>query len=85
VRTKLSTTRQVLLPGPLREQLGLKPGDPVDVKLDGDSIVLTPRRRQRRRGKIVIDPITGLPAVTAGPRAPILEHKQVKEILAEFP
>jgi len=38
-----------------------------------------------RKGKIVIDPVTGFPALTLGPGAPVLTHKEVKEMLADFP
>ena len=84
--TKISTKGQVVLPGAIRRRLGLQAGDQFDVKVDGDRIVLTPRRnRARRKAKIVIDPVSGIPAVTLGPGAPVLTHKQVKEMLADFP
>jgi hypothetical protein len=34
-----------------------------------------------RKGKILIDPITGLPVLTAGPGAPVLTSEEVNEIL----
>jgi AbrB family looped-hinge helix DNA binding protein len=85
MQTKVSTKGQVVLPGPLREKLGLRPGDPLDARLEGGSIVLTPKQRRRRKAKIVVDPRTGLAVLTAGPGAPIITHKQVKEILSDFP
>lgn len=85
METKISTKGQVVLPSRLRERLGLRPGDALDARLEGDSIVLTPKRRRRRKAKIIIDPITGWPVLTAGPGAPILTHKQVKEMLSDFP
>jgi AbrB family looped-hinge helix DNA binding protein len=84
MQTKVSTKGQVVLPSALREKLGLRPGDALDAKLEGDRIVLTPKRR-RRRARIVTDPITGLPVLTLGPGAPVLTSKQVEEILSEFP
>jgi len=75
----------VVLPSRLREKLGLRPGDALEVKLDGDAIVLRPRRKRRRKVRIIKDPITGFPVLTAGPVAPILTHKQIKEMLADFP
>ena len=84
METKISTKGQVVLPSRLRAKLGLRPGDTLDAELDGDSIVLRPRRR-RRKARIITDPITGLPVLTAGPGAPKLTHKQVKEMLADFP
>jgi len=85
METTISTKGQVVLPSRLREKLGLRPGDALEVKLEGESIVLRPRRKRRRKARIIKDPITGLPVVTAGPGAPILTHKQIKEMLADFP
>jgi AbrB family looped-hinge helix DNA binding protein len=84
--TKLSTKGQVVLPSAIRRRLGLRPGDPLDVKAEGDRIVLTSQKKQTcRKAKIVIDPISGIPAVTLGPGAPVLTHKEVKEMLSDFP
>jgi len=73
------------LPSALREKLGLRPGDPLDARLEGGSIVLTPKQSRRRKARIIIDPITGLAVLTTGPGAPIVTSKQVKEILSDFP
>jgi hypothetical protein len=35
--------------------------------------------------KIVIDPITGWPALTAGPDAPVLTSEMVRELQDDFP
>ena len=55
------------------------------MKVEDGTFVLTPRRRRRRKARIIIDPITGLPVLTAGPGAPVLTHEQIKEMLADFP
>jgi len=84
--TRISTKGQVVLPSAIRQRLRLQAGDQFDVKAEGDSIVLTPRKkRARRKAKIIIDPVSGFPVVTLGPGAPVLTHKQVKEMLADFP
>ena len=84
--TKISTKGQVVLPSAIRRRLGLQPGDPLEVKMEGNQIVLTPqKKRGRRKAKIVTDPVTGFPVLTLGPGAPVLTSKQVKEILADFP
>jgi hypothetical protein len=45
-----------------------------------------PRKgRNRAKAKIVIDPLTGFPALTLGPGAPVLTSKEVEEILRDFP
>ncbi len=84
--TKISTKGQVVVPCAIRRRLGLQPGDSLDVKAEGDRIVLTPqKKRTRRKAKIIIDPVSGLPAVTLGPGAPVLTSKEVEEMLADFP
>jgi AbrB family looped-hinge helix DNA binding protein len=85
METKLSTKGQVVLPGPIRRKLGLQAGDPLDAKVDGGSIVLIPRSTRSRRVSIVVDRITGLPVLSAGPNAASLSSEQVSEILSEFP
>jgi len=47
--------------------------------------VLTPHKKRPHRVKFVTDPVTGLPALSAGPNAPTLSSKEVEEILANFP
>ena len=85
MQTKLSTKGQVVLPGPIRRQLGLRPGDPLDAKVEGRRIVLTPSRSRSNKVAILKDPITGLSVLSAGPKAPLLTSKEVRELLAEFP
>jgi AbrB family looped-hinge helix DNA binding protein len=85
MQTKLSTKGQVVLPGPLRRRLGLRPGDPLDAEIEAGSIVLTPKNKRPRRAKIVTDPITGFPVLSAGPNSPKLTSQEVEEILANFP
>jgi len=46
----------------------------------------SPRKRKNQtKAKIVIDPLTGFPALTLGPGAPVLTSKEVEEILSDFP
>lgn len=85
METKLSTKGQVVLPGPIRRQLGLQPGDCLDAKVQAGGVMLTPRRRRSRQVRILVDRITGLPVLSAGPDAPLLTSRQVREILSEFP
>ena len=85
MRTHVSTKGQVVLPKSVRERLGLRPGDPLETRIEGHRIVLIPGRPRVRKGRIVKDPLTGFPVLTAGKNAPSLTSKQVAEILAEFP
>jgi len=85
METKISTKGQVVLPSRLREKLGLRAGDPLDVKLEGDAIVLRPRKKRRYKAKFIKDPRTGFTVLTVGSGAPKLTSEQVREILADFP
>lgn len=85
METKISTKGQVVLPSPIRRKLGLRTGDPLDARVEGGRIVLTPRSTRSRKVSILVDPITGLPVLSAGLDAPVLSSKQVKEILSDFP
>ncbi len=85
MQTKVSTKGQVVLPGPLRRRLDIRPGDPLDANIEEGRIVLTPRRKRPHQMKIVTDPVTGLPALSAGPKAPALSSREVEEILTNFP
>lgn len=85
METKISTKGQVVLPSAIRRRLGLQPGDCLDVKVEGENVVLEPKRKRKTKAKVVTDPITGFPVLTLGPGAPILTSKEVEEMLAEFP
>lgn len=84
MKTKLSTKGQIVLPGPIRRSLGLQPGDSLDAKVQGGRVTLTPQRTHPKKAKIIVDAITGLPVLSAGPDAPTLTSGQVREILDEF-
>lgn len=83
--TRISTKGQVVLPRAIRDRMNLRAGDALEARIEGERIVLIPKKKRSRKVKIVRDPITGLPVLTAGPGAPKLTSKQVAEILAEFP
>ena len=85
METKISTKGQVVLPAPVRRKLGLRPGYPLEVTAESGRIVLTPRKSRRRKARILEDPITGLPVLSAGPDSPTLSSKEVDEILSNFP
>jgi AbrB family looped-hinge helix DNA binding protein len=85
MQTKLSTKGQVVLPTRIRKTMNLRPGDHLDAAIEGERIVLTPRRKRFKKARIIKDPITGFPVLTAGPDAPVLMNKEVAEILADFP
>lgn len=85
MQTRVSTKGQIVLPGQLRRRLGIRAGDPLDVCVEGGRIVLTRQSQPKRTAKIVADPVTGLPVLSAGVDAPVLSSKEVDEILSNFP
>jgi AbrB family looped-hinge helix DNA binding protein len=85
MRTTISTKGQVVVPSRIRRKLGLQPGDSLEARIEGSHIVLTPRKSRPRNTRISRDPVTGLPVLTAGPKAPKLTSTEVREILADFP
>jgi AbrB family looped-hinge helix DNA binding protein len=85
MRTRVSTKGQVVIPRAVRDKLELRPGDALETRIDGHRIVLIPARKRSRKPRILRDPITGLPVLTAGENAPKLTSKRVAEILTEFP
>jgi hypothetical protein len=46
--------------------------------------MLIPLRRKMRKGRMVADPVTGLPVLSAGKNAPVLTSREVAEMLAGF-
>ena len=83
--TTVSTKGQVVVPSGIRRKLGLQPGDLLEARIEGQHIVLVPRKVRARKARIIRDPVTGLPVLTAGPRAPKMTSADVREILADFP
>jgi AbrB family looped-hinge helix DNA binding protein len=85
MQTRLSTKGQIVLPTQVRRRLNIHPGDPLDVAVEGERIVLTSRAKLRRTARIITDPISGLPVLTIAPDAPVLTSKDVEEMLSNFP
>jgi len=75
----------VVLPQAIRKKMNLRAGDDLEARVEGERIVLIPKNKRSRKGRIIKDPLTGLPVLTAGPGAPKLTSEQVAEILADFP
>ena len=85
MQTRVSTKGQIVLPGPIRRKLGIRPGDPLDISVEQDRIVLTAAKKKQYEAKIIEDPITGLPVIDVGPDAPVLTSEMVRELLVDFP
>ena len=82
---KLSTKGQIVIASAIRRRLGLQPGDSLDARVEKGRVVLTPRKVRLGKLRLLSDPRTGLPVLSAGAGAPRLTSKQVREILADFP
>jgi AbrB family looped-hinge helix DNA binding protein len=87
MQTKVSTKGNVMLPGSIRRELGLRAGDELRADVKDGNIVLTPapKKKKSRKARIVTSPVTGLPVLDAGEDAPILTSEMVREMLADFP
>ena len=85
MQTRVSSKGQIVLPAPLRRRLGINAGDPLDIAIEKDRIVLSPPAKPKYEARIVEDPITGFTSIDLGPDAPILTSEMVRELLVDFP
>jgi AbrB family looped-hinge helix DNA binding protein len=85
MHTRVSSKGQIVLPAPLRRKLGIQTGDPFDIAIEKDRIVLTSPPKKKYEAHIVEDPITGFIAIDVGPDAPTLTSEMVRELLVDFP
>jgi AbrB family looped-hinge helix DNA binding protein len=85
MQTRVSSKGQIVLPAPLRRRLGIHAGDPLDIAIEQNRIVLTPPSKPKYEARIIEDPITGYPVIDVGPDAPILTSEMVRELLVDFP
>ena len=85
MQTRVSTKGQVVLPGPLRRKLGIRPGDPLEITIEKDRIVLTQASKPKYEARMVEDPVTGFVSIDLGPDAPTLTSEMVRELLTDFP
>ena len=85
MQTRISSKGQVVLPGPIRRKLGLRPGDALDASVKSGQIVLTLRHSRPAKAAIGRDPVTGLPVLSVGSGAPQLTSGQVQDILSNLP
>ncbi|MDX2267639.1 MAG: AbrB/MazE/SpoVT family DNA-binding domain-containing protein [Bryobacter sp.] len=85
METRILSKGQVTLPSAIREELGLRSGDTLVATVKSGQIVLTPRVPKSSRTKIIQDPLTGLPALDIGTKAPQLTKAKVDKILLDLP
>ncbi len=58
MKARLSAKGRVLLTGPIRKKMDLRPGDQLEVRVEGDRIMLIRRRIRLKKSRIVNDLIT---------------------------
>jgi AbrB family looped-hinge helix DNA binding protein len=90
MQTRVSTDGQIALPELLRTQMGIRAGDTLYATVErenGDErIVLRPQQPAKKYElKMMTDPLTGWPVLSAGPDAPKLTSEEVAELLVDFP
>ena len=85
IKLKLSTKGQVVLPVAVRSKYQLKSGDSLELILKDDEFTLVPAKPKKRKGRIVTDPLTGLPCLTFGRGAPKITKEMVDRLLEDFP
>lgn len=74
-----------MLPQAIRKKMNLRAGDQLEARIEGERIVLIPRKKRSCKGRIIKDPLTGYPVLTAGKNAPVLTQREMEDILTEFP
>ena len=86
MKARVSKRGYIVIPSSLVKEIACKPGDRIDIDEKAGRIVVTPIiRRSRRKARIITDKITGLPVLTAGPGAPVLTSRYVRDLLEFFP
>jgi AbrB family looped-hinge helix DNA binding protein len=78
----LSTKGQLVIPTQYRRALNLRPGDKVEVTLEGHRLIL--ERRSGRAAKLTRGRF-GRPVLVSAPNAPAITTASVNAILDELP
>lgn len=82
IKSRLSTKGQLVIPARLREALNLRPGDQVEMELEGRALVL---RRQSQRAARLKRGKFGRLVLVAAQSAPVMTTESVTALLAELP
>lgn len=81
----MSSKGQVVLPAAVRNLYQIEAGDSLEIVMEKDRVALVPPKRKKRKGRIVIDPQTGMVAVTFGPGVPKITSEWVAKMMEDFP
>lgn len=74
-----------MLPAAIRRKLGLQVGAELEVVLDDDRVVLTPKRPLKATFRQGTNELSGLPELDITGNQTKLTSAQVSELLADFP
>ena len=85
MQTKVSSKGQVVLPVAIRNKLQIKEGDPLEAKVEGDHILLIPKKRRKFRTWIGKSPVTGMAVLMSEPGAPKITSEWVAKMMEDFP
>ena len=79
---KLSTKGRLVIPSKFRKALGLQPGDRVELKMEGERLII--ERDEPKRAKLIKGKF-GRPVLVAPKGAPVMTPELVKTLLEDFP
>ena len=85
MNTTVSTKGQIVIPRSVRQKLGIRSGDKLSTRVVQGFIELHPQGRPKNRARIVVSPVSGLPAIEPPEGAPEISTEQVRAMLADFP
>ena len=85
MQTILSQKGQMVIPARARRLLGLKTGDRLDVKVEGDGLRVIPARTTPRKLKLQRHPVSGVLYAPAEPKAMMVSEAEIRRALADFP
>ncbi len=85
ISTTLSSKGQVVLPRLVRSKLHLAPGTKFICEIQGDSVLLTPQKRNEFVREYITDPLTGLRVTKAAVGMEPVTSDMIKALLEDYP
>lgn len=85
ISTTLSSKGQVVLPRLVRSKLHLAPGTKFICEVQGDSVLLTPEKRNAFVREYITDPLTGLRVTKAAVGMEPVTSDMIKTLLEDYP
>ncbi len=85
MQTKVSSKGQVVLPISIRNKLHIREGDPLEILVENERVVLVPKKRRKFKTWVETSPMTGLPVIVSEPGAPKITSEWVAKMMEDFP